>query len=343
MARRHWVFTLGVGLCGGLLSGCSHAHPRSVTASGRAAAPPVRDEAPGIETTPAPAAPYAQFGPPGVKAKDTSAAEPGGAPRPPEDPPAPPAITIGPPTDLPPEGSPGTSLEPVVAEKARENPALVEALRCFLEKRPEEAPCKLKDLDEASQELLLGLLPVVARLGAGNLDKASPQDIAELIDGLDRVLAPLRARAPLTIEALCLCQKIGGFGVYEPWPPEHRFREGDPVHIYVQLKNFTTTPQPAPSGPGKHVIQLAGSAEICDEAGNRVWPHEIVFERRGPQTDESRTPRHDYCERYIFCVPKVPPGVYVLRVRVEDRGTQPPRVVRGSLDFRVTNAPVPSP
>jgi len=112
----------------------------------------------------------------------------------------------------------------------------------------------------------------------------------------------------------------------------------------VQLKNFTSTPQPAPSGPGKHVIRLAGSAEICDEAGNKVWPHDIVFERRGSPVDESRTLRHDYFERYTFYVPHaIPPGVYVLRVRVEDRGTQPPRVVRGSLDFRITNAPAPSP
>lgn len=344
MARRHWVFTLGVGLCGGLLSGCSHAHPRSVAASERAAAPPAREEVQGTEPPPAPAAPYAQFAPPGLKAKDTPSAEQGGTPRLPEEVPTPPAITIGPPTDLAPEGSPGNGLEPVVAAKAHENPALVEALRCFLEKRPEEAPCKLKDLDKTSQELLRSLLPVVAHLGAGKLEKASPQEIAELTDSLDRVLAPLRARAPLTIEALCFCQKIGTFGVYEPWPPEHRFRDGDLVEIYVQLKNFTSTLQPSPSGPGRHVIHLAGSAEICDEAGHKVWPHDIVFERRGSPVDESRTPRHDYFERYRFYVPKeIPPGTYFLRVRVEDRGTQPPRVVCGSLDFRITNAPTPSP
>ena len=342
MTRRHWVFTLGVGLCGGLLSGCTHAHPRSVAASERVIATPGREEAQGIVA--APAAPYAQFGPPGLKTKDAPSAETAGAPRPPEDPPAPPAITIGPPTDLAPDGSAGTSLEPVVAAKAAENPALMEALRCFLEKRPEEALCKLKDLDKASQDLLVGLLPVVARLGAGNLDKATPQEIAELTDGLDRVLAPLRARAPLTMETICFCQKIGAFGVYEPLPPEHRFREGEPVQIYVQLRNFTSTTQPSPSGPGKHVIQLAGSAEIYDEAGNKVWPHDtLVFERRGAQADESRTLRHDYFERYTFIVPRIPPGTYVLRVRVEDRGTQPPRVVRGSLDFRITNAPAPSP
>jgi len=38
-------------------------------------------------------------------------------------------------------------------------------------------------------------------------------------------------------------------------------------------------------------------------------------------------------------VPDIPPGLYTLWIQVEDRGTNPPRTVRGSLDFHVTNLP----
>ncbi len=338
MARRHWVFTLGVGLCGGLLSGCTHAHPRSIAASERAGAPPEREEvrAP-AEGWPAPADPYAQFAPPDLKAQKAPPAA-----LPPEDRLAPPPVALGPPADLTPENPATANLEPVTAAKPVEDPALVAALRCFLDKRPEEALCKLKDLDKANRDVLLGLLPVAARLAEKSLNQTSPQEVAALIHRLDQALAPLHARAPLTIEKICFCQRIGNFGVYDPWPPEHRFREGDLVQIYVQMRNFTSTPQPSLSGPGKHVIHLVGSAEICDEAGKKVWPHTIPFNRKGPQTDESWALRHDYFETYTFYVPRrIPPGAYVLRVRVEDWGTQPPRTVNGTLDFRITNAPAP--
>jgi hypothetical protein len=328
------MLTLGVGLCGGLLSGCTHAHPRSVAASERAMPPLDREEARvPVAGVPAPADPYAPFAPPELATKNAP------RPQPPEDRLLPPTVALGPPADLAPESPSGANLEPVVAAKTPEDPALLAALRCFLEKRPEEAVCKLKDLDTANREALLGLLPAAARLAEGSLNQASPQEIAALVDSLERVLAPLRARAPLTIEKICFCRWIGNFGVYEPWPPEHRFRFGDPVHIYVQLRNFASTRQPTSSGASKHLIQLVSSAEICDEAGNKVWPVTLVFERKGPQANESWTLRHDYFETYTFYAPKLPPGAYVLRVQVEDHGTQPPRTVHESLDFRITNAP----
>lgn len=344
MARPIWFFTLTAGLCGGPLAGCSHTVPwgKPSADKGTPAPPPAFLRAASGENPKAPIladSPYAPLPPPEPKetqAKRAVAEFPDV--RPPGERRGAPAIGLGEPADLKAEPKVPSNPEPVVASKPEDDPAVVAALHFFLEKRPEEALLRLKNIDKANQDMLLGLLPLVARLGEGSLSQATPQELAALVDGLDGLLAPLRGRAPLAIEKACLCRWIGTYGVYEPMPPEHRFRHGERVLIYVQLKNFASAEEKLPSGQVRHVIRLAGTAEILDEAGHKVLPRPIIFQRQGPQADESRSPRHDYFDTYSFNVPEaIPPGLYTLCVRVEDRGTNPPRAVQGSLDFRVTN------
>jgi hypothetical protein len=217
--------------------------------------------------------------------------------------------------------------------RPREEPALVAALRCFLDKRPGDAMERLKGYDQTNQELLLVLLPMVARLSEGGLGKASPQEVNTLLESVNSVLVPLRARAPVTINKMCFCKEIRGFGDYEPLPDFHRFRPGDRVRIYVELQNCTSQPRTDASGQVRHVINLVSSAEIKDYRGNKVWPEDIVFQRQG--ANASLTLRHDYFDNYGFWVPEIPPGSYTLWIQVEDRGTNPPRTVKGSLDFHV--------
>jgi hypothetical protein len=245
-----------------------------------------------------------------------------------------PVVLLGPPAEAEPAPAPPPT---AVAAKPVEEPALLAALRCFLEKRPEQALGRLRKYDEANQELLLRLLPLAARL-TDNETGGNRQEMAVLLDELDGLEEPLRGRAALTIPNICFCRRIETFGVYEPLSPDHRFQPGDLVEVYVELRNFTSRKRQGPGGQATYVIDLASSAQVRDEAGTKVLPNDIVFQRKHP--DESRTLRHDYFEKYRFYVPDLPPGAYTLWIQVEDRGTDPPRQARRSLDFRVTKLPV---
>lgn len=252
---------------------------------------------------------------------------------------APPATGPGVPADttsdhpFPPPGG------AITVSKLPDDPPLLAALRCFLDKRPEDAVSRLKGFEQANQEMLLSLLPLAARLTEGSVNRMNTQEMGALLDGLNQIQTNLQPHAPLAIQKICFCRAIATFGVYEPLPPEHRFRRGDRVQVYVELRNFTSQEIKLPSGYSKHVIDLVSSAEILDVAGNKAWPHPIVFQRKGPKADESLTRRQDYFDNYGFYVPDIPPGLYTLWIQVEDRGTNPPRTVRGSLDFHVTNLP----
>jgi hypothetical protein len=249
------------------------------------------------------------------------------------------SASLGGPEDYPPELAPTVLSEPVVASKPTEDSPLVAALRCFLNKHPEDAIERLKCFENANQEMLLGLLAMTVRLTEGSLSQANPKEVAVLIDGLNSLIVPLRTTAPLVIDKMCFCQWIGTFGVYEPLPAEHRFREGDKVQIYVELRNFASNEQMLPTGQVQHIIQLASGVEIMDyERKQTIWKGE--FQRRGPVADISRTRRNDYFDKYEFHVPHIPPGSYVLRIQVEDQGTKPPRKAEKTLDFHLGNLPV---
>jgi hypothetical protein len=221
---------------------------------------------------------------------------------------------------------------PAVAAKPGDEPPLLAALRCCLDKRPADAVGRLAGYEKTNQELLLCVLSLAARLTEGRLQ---PQDIAVLLEELNSMMVALRSQATLTIEKLCFCRRILTFGIYDPWPADHCFRPGQYVYIYAEVRNFATRKVDYGPAQTRHVVELASSAEIEDYAGHKVWPEEIVFHRQKP--DESRTPRLDYFDNYHFVVPDLPPGAYKLWIQIEDLGTRPPRRARRSLDFYVTN------
>jgi hypothetical protein len=332
MARHTWRLPVAAWLCGSLLPACAAMSAPGTAGPATAAAPVGADP------------PLAADHPPASRALVQEPAGPAEAPQPMQPPKpvpareAPPAIGLGAPRELEPAAYVVSTPVPAVAAKPAEEPALVQAVRCFLDKRPEDALARLKGYAAPNQEMLLSLLPLAIRLTEGSLDQASPQETAVILDECNSALAPLRSRAPLTIDAMCFCRRIKAFGVYDPFEPDHAFQPGDQVDLYVEVGNFTSKAVKHPAGPVTHVIDLASSAEIRDYAGNKVWPRRIVFGRQA--LDESRTPRRDYFDHYRFAVPDVAPGAYVLWIDVEDRGTSPPRKARRSLDFHVTHLPV---
>jgi hypothetical protein len=348
MTGRDWVWALGAGLCGSLLPACSTttavrpAGRPPAQVSSRADRPPAaEDQPPPPATAPSAVPPPAAANPAAGAAKETKGGEaptelaqnvqpiPGR-----EAAPAKGAQTI-----LAGHSREADPFEPLLpptkvgeAEvKAPAEPPLLTALRCYLDKRPAEAVHLLEGYDKTSQDLLLCLLPLTARLTEGGLRDAKPQEVAVLLDQLDGLAVPLRTRAPLTIDKLYYCRLIKSFGDYDPLPEDHVFHPDDEVHVYVELRNFGSVKREAGPGQSTYVTPLYSSAVIYDQDDKKVWRQDIVFLRDKP--DESRSLRHDYFDHCRFWVPKIPPGTYKLKILVRDETTQ--RTTQESLKFCV--------
>lgn len=222
---------------------------------------------------------------------------------------------------------------PVTLLVKSEDPPLLAALRCMLDKHPEEAVTRLKGYDKANQDLMLGLLALMACLSEKSLDKCDPHETARLVDQLHGLLVPLPAWVPLVIDQMCFCRRIEKYGVYEPLAEEHEFRQGELVQIYVELRNFSTERRDR-----FFLTHLASSLEIHDYKGHVVWREDRPESIKRP--DLSRSLRHDLFMNCMFCVPQIPQGSYTLWLQVADVGLKKQRSVRRSLDFRVTNMPV---
>jgi hypothetical protein len=218
----------------------------------------------------------------------------------------------------------------------RREPPLVEALRCILENRPHDALPVLETYDRTTQDFVMRVLPVLALVQQKPLDQLKAEEVAVLHEQVQSLLALLRPRTEFAIGKICFCEWIKGFGFYKPQAADHVFlsssggRPGELVQVYIELKNFCTEyRQPF------HETRLAVSAEIYDQKGKRWW-RDPAGERKQPIL--SQDPLNDYCAKYTFYVPELPPGSYLLTIQVADE-TRPDfrRVARKSLEFRVTN------
>ncbi len=342
MTRRTWLLFFGSGLCtSSLLPAC---HRQEVQGPALAGPPLV---------CPAPAPVPDPIAPPATPVRspyNETAAPLVGPPAPPEH-----AGTTDlkqtlyqPPQTLPPADPPSspplaaTAPPPAVMPRPPAAPEvpLVAALRCFLDKRPDDALVLLQHYDKPNQDLLLCLLPLVARLTEGSLERANSRDVSVEVEQLEKLLAPLRPRKPapseppLAIEQMCFCNRIEKFGVYEPLPRDHPgFRPGEMVQLYVELRNFASEYR-----DHVYLTHLSSSIEIQDYNKQRKWGYDFPEDRNPP--DVSRTLRHDYFNNYRFSIPPhLAPGKYTLWLRVTDKGRQPARTAECSLDFQVISMP----
>jgi hypothetical protein len=307
MARRRFASVLiKAGLTGSLLSGCAGSGPDVITGS------TIPDAFLARRTSVLP---------------ETATPEPTPPPRPPEpivEPPIP-QIQMKP-VEPAPEPAPIPVSAPVVApaptSAATPEPPAILALRGHLggdEKAVREA---LQDLDETDRKALSILLPVVASIGQGELAKELPT----VLQQLELLADSLRVRAPLTLGKVCFCRGIEGYGVYDPVATSADGipvflsgadgRPGERVQVYVELRNFTTRKVGA-----YYETRLAGTLEIISEvAGQRVSAGQAAVRINRPaQADQSLSPRQDYFLNFQFNIPpRLPPGVYTLRVKVRD-------------------------
>jgi hypothetical protein len=340
MTRREWVLSAGMGLMAGMAPACSHtgdhapltvspggsglvvpADPRPIladaaprpadtTTTGSLLRSDTRINGPAVEQARFPAGP--SLGRPASGPASRQEQQP-------DDPVAPiPA---------------GSSCRTEIKTTPVEDPPLVAALRCYLNKKPAEAVIWLERYDRLNQDLLLCLLPLMARLSEQGLQHSDKRDLANVVAQLDRLANLLRPSAQLVIDKMCFCNRIETYGDYHALDEDRAFQPGDVVHVYVELENFSSFVVKDRDIDKRYCIQLASRVEIRDFKGQLAWCTGL---KDADLRDESLTPRHDFFISYPLQVPHIPPGPYTLRLIVMDVPTK--RRAEHTLDFRIITA-----
>ena len=117
---------------------------------------------------------------------------------------------------------------------------------------------------------------------------------------------------PIRIKKVDLCQRVRGYGVYEPF--ESRvFLSGrsQAMIIYAELRNFSCKK----TSDGRYQVQLSQEVVLYNESdGLAVWRQPTV-----DIIDESRNRRHDFFVVQMVRLPaRLTVGKYLLKVRVTD-------------------------
>jgi hypothetical protein len=342
MTLREWVLGASVGLLTGLAPGCSHTKDHAQVAASSAGGDIVIPEAPRpamakaapsqpdntatgqpqrSQTTNSPAAEQARIsgglaGPDLVQQTSIVANRP--------EPPSP-----NPLAPVPAASRSQNEIKPMPVE----DPPLVAALRCYLNKKPAEAVIWLERYDRLNQDLLFCLLPLIARLSEQGLQKSDRRDLANVVAQLERLTNLLRPAAQLTIDKMCFCDQIDRYGVYHALDEDHAFQPGEVVQVYVELQNYSSFTMKEKDVDYRYCIQLASRMEIRDFNGQIAWCKDL---KDADRRDESLTPRRDFFINYPLQVPRLPPGPYTLWLIVTDVPTK--RKTEHTLDFRIITA-----
>jgi hypothetical protein len=330
MTQRGWILAVAVGLGASLLPGCVHTrpdapypYPHDVDESrndvpGDSPYARVLDNSPPAEIAPPPQP--AVLAPVAFKSASKT----------PDNPPQ----VIEPPR----LGDPIISNAQELASQPAEEPVLT-AMRRLLENRPADALQLLGHYEQPNQDIMIEVLPWMVRLAkGGSLEQASPKELTNLAEQVEVLEQALRERAALTIDKMCFCRRVKGFGEYEPLPASHVFRAGldgkggERMQIYVEVRNFSSR-----EVESLHETRLASKVEIRDAGGAVEWRKDIPAD-----PDRSLSPRHDY---YFICYlpvpPDLPPGRHSLVVEVRDvtgradKNVPPHRIARHELKFDV--------
>lgn len=230
-------------------------------------------------------------------------------PGPQKSPDATPAGGVDPPRPLPP-----LTPQPAVPESP-----LVQAVRAYAENRPDRAIEIIRTLNPQNQDVVLAILPILARAASADLAN-DPATVAALVDQLHAAAGRLEPRAALRIEKLAFCKDVSGFGRYVPWPDNQPYRPNAQAQLYLEVRNLSS--QPAAEG---YVTHVHAAVEVRDAYGKLVeqidpddWRRRVPvvkFEKRLG----SRSPLHDFHVLYLFSVPPAP-GVYTVTVELRDSG-----------------------
>lgn len=132
-----------------------------------------------------------------------------------------------------------------------------------------------------------------------------------LAERIDAVLGPL----PVQIQAIELCRRVRGFGVYEPFD-NTTFLSGreHKMIVYLEVDHFT----PVEASTGEFEVKLTQEVELYDKDGLMVWRHDPV-----KIVDRSRNQRRDFFTVQMIALPaRLTVGTFHLKVRLADENGQ---------------------
>lgn len=194
---------------------------------------------------------------------------------------------------------------------------LLGAVRAYTENRPEKAIEIIRTMNPPNQDLVLALLPVLARAVSADLNN-DPATVGALVEQLHSAAGRLEPRAALRIEKTAFCKDVSGFGRFVPWPDNQPYRPNAQAQLYLEVRNLGS--QPAGDG---FVTSVQAAVEVRDAHQKLVeqidpddWKRRVPvvkFEKRLG----SRSPLHDFHVLYLFSVPAAP-GVYTVTVELRD-------------------------
>jgi hypothetical protein len=196
----------------------------------------------------------------------------------------------------------------------------------LMTRQPALALQAIPDVDPETQEFWTSLMWSMSDY----FDNQSSVDPSERASAaLERLRAAdrhLQALARLELGSLTFCEKIDGFGSYQPFE-RTVFRPGQPVLLYAEVRNFKTEITAA----GRYRTSLKSTMEIVRSGGDG----ELIERRRFESTeDQSRSPRVDYFHSYKLDLPlHLTPGSYTLKLTLEDELSG--KIGSSSIDFLV--------
>jgi hypothetical protein len=213
-------------------------------------------------------------------------------------------------------GEPGPF--PLVAPPAAApEPPILVAVREYCAGRSDRAIEVIRSLDKPNQDLVLALLPVLARGASADLTN-DPATVAALAEQLRSATARLEPRAALQIEKVAFCSDVSGFGRFVPRAPDAPYRPHAQANLYLEVRNLGS----APTNDG-FVTHVHAAVEVRDahqRLVEQIDPDDyrrrvpvVRFERKLP----TRSPLHDFHVLYQFSVPPAP-GVYTVTVELRD-------------------------
>ncbi len=220
-----------------------------------------------------------------------------------------------------------------VADSAEPDPPasrlrpLCRALEAYLEDRPDLAVDLLGAYPQRDQEVLLRLLPIVARVDKGGLFSGASSDEERLtvLETLRALVQEIQVEAPLVIAKATFCREIYSFGRGELHGTDH-FRAGDRAAVYLEIQNLADQK----TDDERYVARLASNLTI--QRGERVIKSLPVQNL----PDWSWSPRHDHFNVIRFQFPRdLEPGLYLLTVSLTDEATG--RQARKQLPFRIVS------
>ena len=194
----------------------------------------------------------------------------------------------------------------------------------FLRDEPVPQLDTISTLPSEDRDLLTAVMDGLSNFRSGlraNRNMLLSEKVKPIIDLADRV----RSQAELTIPVLAICNKVQGFGVYDPMPTTLRAGVDNPLIIYCEVGNFSSQQD----DKGMWETKLTQDAVLYTDTGYPAWR-----DKSDIPLDLCRHRRHDFFVVKKVTLPRaLNIGRYNLKVSIVDQQVQ--RIAENSIPIEL--------